>query len=79
MEKETGNNMGNVNEMGVESITKLIFKFSVPAIVGTLCSAAQNIINRIFVGQEVGTDAISGLTICFPIFIIFHNVMLYIL
>lgn len=71
MEKETANNMENVNEMGIESITKLIFKFSVPAIVGMLCSSAQNIINRIFVGQEVGTDAISGLTVCFPIFIIF--------
>ena len=78
MEKETANNMENVNEMGIESITKLIFKFSVPAIVGTLCSAAQNIINRIFVGQEVGTDAISGLTICFPIFIIFMAISMLI-
>ncbi len=61
----------NVNEMGVESISKLLFKFSVPAIIGMFCTAAQNIINRIFVGQTVGTDAISGLVICFPIAIVF--------
>lgn len=61
----------NVNEMGVESITKLLLKFSVPAIIGMLCTAAQNIINRIFVGQSVGTDAISGLVVCFPVFIVF--------
>ena len=67
IEKDTA----NVDEMGVESISKLLIKFSVPAIIGMMCTAAQNIINRIFVGQMVGTDAISALVVCFPIFIIF--------
>ena len=61
IEKDTA----NVDEMGVESISKLLIKFSVPAIIGMMCTAAQNIINRIFVGQMVGTDAISALVSAF--------------
>jgi len=60
----------NLNEMATESISKLVLKFSIPAIVGIMCSALQNIINRIFVGQGIGANAISAVVVSFPIMIV---------
>ncbi|MEF9935169.1 MAG: MATE family efflux transporter [Clostridium sp.] len=55
------------NIMGTENVGKLLLKFSIPAIVGMLVNALYNIVDRIFVGQGVGTLALSGVTIAFPI------------
>ena len=59
------------SELGTEDIGRLLFRFSVPAIVGLLCNAMQNIINRIFVGNAVGSEALGAVAIVFPIWIIF--------
>ncbi len=45
----------------------LILKFSIPAAISLLISAIYNIIDRIFVGNFVGTSALAGLSICFPL------------
>ena len=54
------------NILGTEKIGKLIWKYSLPAIVGTVVMALYNIIDRIFIGQGVGPLAISGLALTFP-------------
>lgn len=54
-----------------EKLGKLIFEFSLPAIIGMLVMASYNIVDRIFVGRGVGTLAISGIAITFPALIIF--------
>lgn len=48
-------------------VGKLLWKYSVPAIVGTMVMSLYNVIDRIFIGQGVGADAISGLALTFPI------------
>jgi len=48
----------------------LLFKFSMPAIIGMVISALYNFIDTIFVGNGVGSIAIAALTIVFPIQII---------
>ncbi|MEF9952377.1 MAG: MATE family efflux transporter [Clostridium sp.] len=53
--------------MGTEKVGKLLLQFSIPAIVGMLVNALYNIVDRVFVGQGVGTLALSGVTIGFPI------------
>lgn len=53
-----------------EQILKLIYKFSLPSIIGLLITASYTIIDRIFVGQGVGVLALSGITIVFPIIMI---------
>jgi len=58
------------NNLGTEKIGKLIFKYSLPAIVGTVVMALYNIIDRIFIGQGVGPLAISGLALTFPFMIL---------
>ena len=54
-----------------ERVGKLIFQFSLPAIIGMMVMASYNIVDRIFVGRGVGALAISGIAITFPAIIIF--------
>ncbi len=58
------------NALGTERIGKLIWNYSLPAIVGTVVMAFYNIIDRIFIGQGVGPLAISGLALTFPFMIL---------
>lgn len=52
-----------------EKIPKLLLRYSLPSVVGTMVNALYNIVDRIFIGQGVGDDAIAGLAITFPILI----------
>jgi putative MATE family efflux protein len=50
-----------------DSIGKLLFKFSIPAVVGMLVNALYGAVDTIFVGQFVGTNALAGVGVTFPI------------
>lgn len=64
--------MSQTKELETENIGKLLFKFSVPAITGMIVNALYNIVDRIYIGhiKGVGSDALSGLAITFPISVI---------
>ena len=56
--------------LGEESVKKLLFKLSAPAIAGLLVQALYNVVDTFFVGIAYGdlaVQAIGGLTIAFPI------------
>jgi putative MATE family efflux protein len=57
-------------QLGEEKILSLIIKFSIPAIIGMLVNALYNIVDRIFIGNGVGSDGIAGAAIGFPIMLI---------
>lgn len=59
--------MDRSKQLGEEKISKLLIRFSVPAIIGMLVNALYNIVDRIFVGRGVGSLALSGIAISFPI------------
>lgn len=61
--------MGVQNALGEEKISKLLLKFSIPAIVGMLVNALYNIIDRMFIGHipKVGNLAITGIGVTMPI------------
>ena len=65
--------MNYINPLGEEKISRLLLKFSVPAIVGMMVNALYNVVDRIFIGNspELGTNGIAGITIGFPIMIIY--------
>lgn len=65
-----------VNPLGEEKVSKLLMKFSVPAIVGMMVNAAYNIIDRIFIGNspDLGANGLAGITIGFPIMIILMSI-----
>ena len=48
-------------------VGRLLWKYSLPGVVGMLVQALYNVVDRIFIGQWVGADAIAGLTVTFPI------------
>lgn len=62
--------MDRSKQLGEQSVGKLLWKFSIPAIVGMLVNALYNIIDRIFVGRGVGLLGISATTVAFPIALI---------
>ena len=53
--------------LGNEKVGKLLMSYAIPAVIGTVVNALYHIVNRAFIGQEVGAVAISGLTVTFPI------------
>ncbi|MGI5848701.1 MAG: MATE family efflux transporter [Christensenellales bacterium] len=62
--------MDHTKQLGSEPILKLIIKFSVPSVISMFVNAIYNIVDRIFVGQFVGEDALGGLTIAFPVMMV---------
>src|SRR5690554_370697 len=62
--------MERSQQLGREKISRLLIKFSIPAITGMLVMALYNVIDRIFIGHGVGSLGIAGITIGFPIMII---------
>lgn len=58
--------------METEKITKLIIKFSLPAIIGMFVNALYNIVDRIYIGniKDVGHLAMAGIGISFPVVIL---------
>lgn len=59
--------MTNKLDIGQGNITKLLWEFSFPAIIGMLVNAFYNIVSRIFVGQGIGSIAIAAVTVALPI------------
>lgn len=45
----------------------MILKFSIPAAISLLITAIYNIVDRMFIGNFVGTSALAGLSVCFPL------------
>ncbi len=70
--------MEKSTEMRDGKIGGLLWKFSLPAIVGMLVNALYNIIDRIFVGQGVGAIAIAAITVAFPIMLIMMGISILI-
>ena len=56
------------NFMETESITKLLIKFSIPAIIGMFVNALYNIVDRIYIGniKDVGHLGIAAVGVTFP-------------
>ncbi|MFW6148649.1 MAG: MATE family efflux transporter [Atribacterota bacterium] len=49
-----------------ESVGKLLFKLSIPAMIGMLVQSLYNFVDTVFVGQAVGPLGIAGVSISFP-------------
>lgn len=58
------------HNLATESIGKLLWTYTLPAMVGTVVMSVYNIVDRIFIGQGVGPLAISGLALTFPFMIV---------
>lgn len=50
-----------------DSVTKLFFNFSIPAVTGMMVNALYAIVDGIFIGQGVGADGLAAVNIAYPI------------
>ena len=56
-----------LEELDTLPVGRLLWNYSLPAVVGIMVMSIYNVIDRIFIGQGVGPDAIAGLAITFPV------------
>ncbi|MBQ2178918.1 MAG: MATE family efflux transporter [Prevotella sp.] len=59
-------NQGATLALGTKPVGQLLMQYALPAIVAMTASSLYNIIDRAFIGQLVGPEAIAGLGITFP-------------
>ena len=52
--------------LGTDSLSRLLFRYAMPAIIAQVAASLYNIIDSIFIGQGVGALAISGLALTMP-------------
>jgi len=57
----------NISDLGSKRIGPLLAKLAVPSTIGLLVNSLYNVVDTIFVGRGVGTLAIAGIGIVFPI------------
>jgi len=55
------------SRLGTEPVSKLLLRFSIPAITGMVVNALYNVVDRIFVGQGVNEIALGGLSLVLPL------------
>lgn len=57
-------------ELNSEPIRPLMWRYFWPSFIGIMAHSLYNIIDRIFIGQAIGAEALTGVTAVFPIMII---------
>lgn len=65
-------NEQQANPLATESVGKLLWKLSLPAIVAQLVNLLYNMVDRIYIGHIEGSGdlALTGLGLCFPVIMI---------
>ncbi|MBQ3438311.1 MAG: MATE family efflux transporter [Fusobacterium sp.] len=68
------------NFMEKENVTKLIVKFSFPAMIGMFVNALYNVVDRIYIGniKDIGHLGITGIGVTFPVVILIFSFALLI-
>ena len=59
--------MDKKNRLGNDKISKLLWNFAIPSIASMVINALYGVIDRVFVGRGVGSLAIAGVMVSFPI------------
>lgn len=66
--KPIANPQQRLQELGSAPIGKLLLKYSLPAVVGTVISAVYNIIDSIVIGHAIDNpNVVSGIAVTFPV------------
>lgn len=57
-----------LRELGTASIPKMLFKYSLPAVVGTVVMAVYNIIDSVVIGHAIDDpNVVAGIAVTFPV------------
>jgi putative MATE family efflux protein len=66
--------MDKTLEMGEAPLGKLLLKFSLPSVAIMLVNGLYNFVDRIFIGQGMGTDALAAVTAGFPMMLVAEGI-----
>lgn len=61
----------NLEELATGSTGRLLLKYSWPALVAMTLNALYCVVDRVFIGQGCGVDAMAGLTLSMPVMMLF--------
>lgn len=65
---QTANPTDRLKELGEAPIGKILFKYSLPAVVGTVVSAVYNIVDSIVIGHATDDpNVVAGMAVTFPV------------
>lgn len=56
-----------LEQLAHRPVGRLLWEYSLPAVIGMLVMSAYNIVDRIFIGHGIDAKAIAGLTTTFPV------------
>jgi len=59
--------MDSVHHQGSQAVSRLLLKYSLPAIAGFLANALYQFVDRVLVGRGIGTDAMAAVTSAYPL------------
>ena len=57
-------------QLGTEPVGRLLLRLSWPAVVSTVINMLYNLVDRVYIGNGVGSDALAGLALTMPYMII---------
>ncbi len=60
----------NLIELNSSPIRPLLWRYFWPSFIGVMANSLYNVVDRIFIGQAIGAEALSGVTAVFPIMIV---------
>lgn len=63
----------NTNRLTTESVSKLFFRYLIPAIMGTMVTSIYILADTIIIGKGIGIHAMAALNIVLPLFNIFFG------
>lgn len=68
MSAVTTSNSDRLQELGNAKVWRLLLKYSLPAVVGTVVMAVYNIIDSIVIGHAIDDpNVVSGIAVTFPV------------
>ena len=56
-----------LNELATASVTRLLLKYSWPALISMTLNALYAVVDRVFIGQGCGVDAMAGVQLAMPV------------
>lgn len=57
----------DITSLATRPLGRLMWDYSLPAVVGMVVMSLYNVVDRIFIGRGVGAEAIAGLAVTFPV------------
>ncbi|MFA6865981.1 MAG: MATE family efflux transporter [Clostridia bacterium] len=76
--KEIKEKYSKMQILSIVPTKRALWKLALPAIIGMMVNALYNIIDTIFIGQGIGSLAIGGLSIVFPLQMVLNSIAIMI-